>query len=89
MAARQAKRSLLQASVAPQGVRLDGNGLALLGCETTMDEAFVGETVVIYPLWTTQASPDVDAFTVQLVDVAGKVALAEQGGAAQRGCRSR
>ncbi|MFN2157870.1 MAG: 6-pyruvoyl-tetrahydropterin synthase-related protein [Anaerolineae bacterium] len=78
VAARQPKRSLLQESVAPQGVRLDGNGLALLGCETTMDEAFAGETVVIYPLWTTQASPDVDAFTVQLVDVAGKVALAEQ-----------
>jgi hypothetical protein len=78
VAAQQPKRSLQQQSVASQGARLSDDGLTLLSCETTMDEAFVGETVVLYPLWATQVSPHVDTFTLQLVDATGQVALAEQ-----------
>jgi hypothetical protein len=73
--AQQPEQSLLQATVAPQ---LDGDGLTLLDCEATMDEAFAGEAVVLYPLWTTQSTPGVSAFTLQLVGATGKVALAEQ-----------
>jgi len=75
VAAQQPKQSLLQEGVALQ---LDGDGLALLGCETTMDEAFVGETVVLYPLWTAAAAPGASTFTLQLVGTTEEIALAAQ-----------
>lgn len=71
-------RSTAEGSVISQGVRLTSDGLMLLGCEATMDDAFVGETVVLYPLWAAEAVPDTDTYAVQLVDTAGNVALAEQ-----------
>ncbi len=71
-------RPTVQRNVASQGVRLTGDGLVLLGCETTMDAAFVGETVVLYPLWTAEAAPNVDTYTLQLIGTTGEVALVEQ-----------
>jgi hypothetical protein len=43
-----------------------------------MDEAFVGETVVLYPLWAAEDPPRASTYTVQLIDTSGELALAVQ-----------
>jgi hypothetical protein len=71
------KRSVLQERAPPERALLSAGTLVLLQCETTMADAFVGETVVLYPLWTAEAPTAATTYRLQLVDVAGQVALAE------------
>ena len=71
-------RSTAPGSVASQGVPLTSDGFVLLDCEMTMDSAFVGEAVVLYPTWGAEAAPSASTFALRLVDAAGEVALAEQ-----------
>jgi hypothetical protein len=71
------KRSVLQERAPPERALLSAGTLVLLQCETTMADAFVGETVVLYPLWTAEAPTAATTYRLQLVGAAGQVALAE------------
>jgi hypothetical protein len=70
--------SALREGAASQGTWLTSDGLLLLGCETTMDNAFVGETLVLYPLWSTEGPTTATTYDLQLVNDAQEVALTER-----------
>jgi hypothetical protein len=56
---------------------VDG-ALTLVRCDVSADRATVGERVTLRPLWHAAAPPDVNAYTLRLVDPGGTIAVGEQ-----------